>query len=77
MHSGAMSTDDNDAYGDLDKSNLKFIYEQFLSGGGLRNYCRILKEAKHSSHWQNPMMCSSEEKRNRGNEIRGTGYCEG
>ena len=27
----AMSTDDNDAYGDLDKSNLKFIYEQFLS----------------------------------------------
>ena len=26
----AMSTDDNDAYGDLDKSNLKFIYEQFL-----------------------------------------------
>ena len=25
-----MSTDDNDAYGDLDKSNLKFIYEQFL-----------------------------------------------
>ena len=26
-----MSTDDNDAYGDLDKSNLKFIYEQFLS----------------------------------------------
>ena len=25
----AMSTDDNDAYGDLDKSNLKFIYEQF------------------------------------------------
>ena len=29
-HSGAMSTDDNDAYGNLDKSNLKFIYEQFL-----------------------------------------------
>ncbi len=26
-----MSTDDNDAYGDLDKSNLKFIYEQFLN----------------------------------------------
>ena len=25
-----MPTDDNDAYGDLDKSNLKFIYEQFL-----------------------------------------------
>ena len=25
-----MSTDDNNAYGDLDKSNLKFIYEQFL-----------------------------------------------
>ena len=25
-----MLTDDNDAYGDLDKSNLKFIYEQFL-----------------------------------------------
>ena len=25
-----MSTDDNDAYGDLDKSNLKFIYGQFL-----------------------------------------------
>ena len=29
-----MPTDDNDAYGDLDKSNLKFIYEQFL----LRRY---------------------------------------
>ena len=28
-----MPTDDNDAYGDLDKSNLKFIYEQFLSKG--------------------------------------------
>ena len=27
-----MSTDDNDAYGDLDKSNLKFIYEQFRGG---------------------------------------------
>ena len=27
----AMSTDANDAYGDLDKSNLKFIYEQFLT----------------------------------------------
>ena len=26
-----MSTDDNDAYGDLDKSNLKFIYCQFLT----------------------------------------------
>jgi len=26
-----MSTNDNNAYGDLDKSNLKFIYEQFLS----------------------------------------------
>ena len=26
-----MSTDDNDAYGDLDKSNLKFIYGQFLT----------------------------------------------
>ncbi len=26
-----MSTDDNDAYEDVDKSNLKFIYEQFLS----------------------------------------------
>ncbi len=26
-----MSTDDNDASGDSDKSNLKFIYEQFLS----------------------------------------------
>ena len=26
-----MSTDDNDAYGDLDKSNLKFIYCQFLA----------------------------------------------
>ena len=26
-----MPTDDNDAYGDLDKSNLKFIYEQFLN----------------------------------------------
>ena len=26
-----MPTDDNDAYGDLDKSNLKFIYEQFLT----------------------------------------------
>ena len=26
-----MSTDDNNAYGDLDKSNLKFIYEQFLT----------------------------------------------
>ncbi len=26
-----MSTDDNDAYGDVDKSNLKFIYEQFLT----------------------------------------------
>ena len=25
-----MSTDDNNAYGDLDKLNLKFIYEQFL-----------------------------------------------
>ena len=25
-----MLTDDNDAYGDLDKSNLKFICEQFL-----------------------------------------------
>ncbi len=25
-----MSTDDNDAYGDVDKANLKFIYEQFL-----------------------------------------------
>ena len=25
-----MSTNDNNAYGDLDKSNLKFIYEQFL-----------------------------------------------
>ena len=24
-----MPTDDNNAYGDLDKSNLKFIYEQF------------------------------------------------
>ena len=24
-----MSTDDNNAYEDLDKSNLKFIYEQF------------------------------------------------
>ena len=30
-----MPTDDNDAYGDLDKSNLKFIYEQFLSYGRL------------------------------------------
>ncbi len=27
-----MLTDDNDAYGDLDKSNLKFIYGQFLRG---------------------------------------------
>ena len=27
----AMPTDDNDVDGDLDKSNLKFIYEQFLS----------------------------------------------
>ena len=27
-----MSTDDNNAYGDLDKSNPKFIYEQFLRG---------------------------------------------
>ena len=27
-----MSTDDNNAYGELDKSNLKFIYEQFLMG---------------------------------------------
>ena len=26
-----MPTDDNNAYGDLDKSNLKFIYEQFLN----------------------------------------------
>ena len=26
-----MATDDNDVDGDLDKSNLKFIYEQFLS----------------------------------------------
>jgi len=26
-----MSTNDNNAYGDLDKSNLKFVYEQFLS----------------------------------------------
>ena len=26
-----MPTDDNDAYGDLDKSNLKFVYEQFLN----------------------------------------------
>jgi len=26
-----MPTDDNDVDGDLDKSNLKFIYEQFLS----------------------------------------------
>ena len=26
-----MPTDDNDAYGDLDKSNPKFIYGQFLS----------------------------------------------
>ena len=25
----AMATDDNDVDGDLDKSNLKFIYEQF------------------------------------------------
>ena len=25
---------DNDAYGELDKSNLKFIYEQFLSRNG-------------------------------------------
>ena len=25
-----MSTDDNDSYGDVDKSNLEFIYEQFL-----------------------------------------------
>ena len=25
-----MSTDDNDVCGDLDKSNLKFIYEQLL-----------------------------------------------
>ena len=28
-----MSTDDNNAYGDLDKSNLKFIYEQFQRFG--------------------------------------------
>ena len=26
-----MPTDDNDAYGDLDKSNPKFIYGQFLN----------------------------------------------
>ena len=26
-----MATDDNDVDEDLDKSNLKFIYEQFLS----------------------------------------------
>ena len=31
-----MPTDDNNAYGDLDKSNLKFIYEQF------RNTCFLL-----------------------------------
>ena len=31
-----MSTDDNDAYGDLDKSNLKFIYEQFRSEEGTK-----------------------------------------
>ncbi len=28
-----MPTDDNDAYGDLDKSNPKFISGQFLKGG--------------------------------------------
>ena len=27
-----MSTDDNNGYEDLDKSDLKFIYEQFLRG---------------------------------------------
>jgi hypothetical protein len=28
-----MPTDDNDVYGDLDKSNLEFIYGQFLNLG--------------------------------------------
>ena len=45
-----MSTDDNDAYGDLDKSNLKFIYEQFLqtqeTKGGV-----ICSNSKKSPHW--------------------------
>jgi len=31
-----MPTDDNDAYGDLDKSNPKFIYGQFLIGKSQR-----------------------------------------
>ena len=39
-----MQTNDNDAYGDLDKSNLKCIYEQFLVQRrsfmkGLQAYC--------------------------------------
>ncbi len=33
-----MSTDDNDAYGDVDKSNLKFIYEQFLRKRGRKMF---------------------------------------
>ena len=38
-----MSTDDNDAYGDLDKSNLKFIYGQFLYYNAV---LQVLPEAK-------------------------------
>ena len=37
----AMSTDDNDVYGDLDKSYLKFIYEQFLNIRQLPVYGRL------------------------------------
>ncbi len=38
-----MSTDDNDAYGDLDKSNLKFIYEHALGSIQRRT---LLREGK-------------------------------
>ena len=50
-----MSTDDNDAYGALDKSNLKFIYEQFLSKKGVKAM-KVLSEKElaellHISKW--------------------------
>ena len=46
-----MSTDDNDAYGDLDKSNLKFVYEQFLNYFSLTFTCHAVN-ARKIFYWQ-------------------------